>query len=231
MATAIQMRNKLDKVFDKKRATVLAEVITDAYSELVKTGDFNELKAIVKELAEAQNRTEIRVAELAEAQNRTEIKVAELAEDIKVLARGLDETRKELKATRGDVGGLSRSMGYAFENEAYRMLPNVLKEKYGIELKEKLIRIGIGGKEINIFGWAKKNGKDMLIVGETKLRLDDRRRGKRDAFKDLEEKVTAVREEYEGEKIIRVLITHYATKGFMSKAKERDVIVVQSFEW
>ncbi len=80
MDTATAIRNKLEFVFDREQAEILSEVITDAYNELVKTSDFNELKAIVKDLAEAQKRTEIKVEELAEAQKRTEIKVEELAE-------------------------------------------------------------------------------------------------------------------------------------------------------
>lgn len=48
------------------------------------------------------------------------------------------------------VGGLSNSFGYAFENEAYRMLPRVLSEKYGIEIVEKFIRTELGGKEIKV---------------------------------------------------------------------------------
>ena len=31
--------------------------------------------------------------------------------------------------------------------------------------------------------------------------------------------------------IVRLLITHYATKGFLKKAEEKGIIVVQSFEW
>ena len=96
------------------------------------------------ELAEAQRETQKEVGrldrvmqELAEAQKRTEI-------EIQKLSKGLDETR-------GEVGGLSKSMSYAFENEAYRSLPAVLKEKYGIEVKERIIRAEIGGGEINIF--------------------------------------------------------------------------------
>lgn len=58
MQAAVDVKRKLEGAFPKKQASVLAEVITDAYSELVKTSDFNELKGIVKELAEAQNRTE-----------------------------------------------------------------------------------------------------------------------------------------------------------------------------
>ena len=87
--------------------------------------------------------------ELAEAQKRTEI-------EIQKLSKGLDETR-------GEVGGLSKSMSYAFENEAYRSLPAVLKEKYGIEVKERIIRAEIDGGEIcngrEIRGWIGLGGK------------------------------------------------------------------------
>ena len=60
MQTAGDIKEKLEAVFKKDQANVLAEVISDAYRELVKTDDFNELKGIVKELAEAQKRTEIK---------------------------------------------------------------------------------------------------------------------------------------------------------------------------
>jgi hypothetical protein len=216
MQTAIDIKKRLEGVFDKSQAVVLSEVITEAYSDLVKTGDFNELKEIVRELAITQK-------ELAEAQKRTEVKVGELADDIKVLAKGLNEIR-------GEVGGLSRSMSYALENEAYRMMPELLKSRYDIELKERLIRTEIGDKEINIFGRAKRNGEDVLIVGEVKLRLDDRRKKKEDIFEELEEKVKIVKAEYGEENIIKLLITHYATKGFIKKAKDKGVIVIQTFE-
>ncbi|MDY6863912.1 MAG: hypothetical protein SV062_13115 [Thermodesulfobacteriota bacterium] len=49
----------------------------------MKTGDFNELKEIVRELTITQK-------ELAEAQTRTEVKVGELTDDIKILTKGLD---------------------------------------------------------------------------------------------------------------------------------------------
>ena len=252
MLTTIDVRKRLEMVFNEKQAIVLSDVIASSYNELVKTSDFNELKGIVKDiavevkgLAEAQKRTEIKVEELAEAQKRTEIKVEELAGEVKGLAvevKGLAKAQKEtqieiqsltkgLKETRGEVGGLSRSFSYAFENEAYRMLPKILKETYGIEMEEKLIRAEIAGKEINIFGKAKMNGKNIIVIGEAKLRLDDRRKKEdQDVFDELEEKVHAVQKNYK-EEPIKVLITHYATKGFMKKAKDKDVLVIQSFEW
>ncbi len=119
-----------------------------------------------------------------------------------------------------------RSMGYDFENEACRFLPEASKRKYGIEIKEKIVRVGIGGKEINLFGRANRDGREVWVVGEAKTRLDDRRE-KRDAFQELEEKVKAVMAEYGQVEIVRVLVTHYATKGFLDKATASGVIVVQ----
>jgi len=75
MVTTLEIKRQLQTVFDERQAQVLAKVIIDAYTDLVKTSDFNELKGIVKELAEAQKRTEQRMGELAEAQKRTEQRV------------------------------------------------------------------------------------------------------------------------------------------------------------
>jgi chromosome segregation ATPase len=177
-----------------------------------------ELKALSKtvaELAEAQKRTDQRVAELAEAQKRTE-------EEVRTLAQ-------ELKRTRQDLGGLSLSFSYAFENEAYRMLPQVLK-KYGLELEDKLIRKEIAGEEINFFATAKRNGETVYIVGETKLRLDDTKK-RDDVFKQLEKKISAVKKVYGDVQIVPLIVTHFAKASMLKKAKERGIIVVQSFEW
>ena len=255
MKTLTEIKKKLEKVFDEDQATVLSDVISDAYSDLVKTSDFNELKEIVRdigvkvgELAKAQRSTEAKVGELADAQRSTEAKVGELAdaqkEGQKEISR-LDRTMQEiayevqilakgLNDTRGELGGLSRSMSYAFENEAYRLLPDILRKKYGIIVHEKIIRAEIGGKEINIFGKAEKDGREVIVVGETKLRLDERRDKKTkepEILDELEDKVKAVLEEYGKVEIVRVLITHYATKGFLKKAEENGIIVMQSFEW
>jgi chromosome segregation ATPase len=204
----------------------------------------------VAELAEAQKRTDQRLAELAEAQKRTEQKVAELAEaqkkteeELKALSKTVAELAEaqrkteeevrtlaqELKRTRQDLGGLSLSFSYALENEAYRMLPQVLK-KYGLELEDKLIRKEIAGEEINFFATAKKNGKTVYIVGETKLRLDDTKK-RDDVFKQLEKKISAVKKVYGDVQIIPLIVTHFAKESMLKKAKERGIIVVQSFEW
>ena len=213
MQQQTKLTHKLNTVFERPQAVMLAEVITDAYNDLVKTSDFNELKSIVKELAQAQK-------ELAEAQKETQI-------EIKKLAQGLRETN-------GHLGGLGRSVAYALENEAYRMLPELLEKRYGIEMSERLVRTTIEGEEINIFGRGRRQGQDILLVGETKLRLDERRqkkRGQKGVFAQLAAKAEAVASAYPDIEIVLLLITHFARPSVLKHAEEQGIIVVQSFEW
>jgi hypothetical protein len=204
---------ELSAVFEVQQAEAIAKVVTAAYNDLVKTSDFNELKAIVQQLAEAQ-------VEMKQAQ-------VEMQKEMRILAQRVGETNST-------VGGLGMSMAYALENEAYRMMPGLLAEKYGIQLNKRLIRTEIAGEEINLFGQGQRNGDEILVVGETKLRLDERRRSKsgRKHFLDqLEAKAEAVRSVYPEPEIVLLVITHYARPSALKDAEEAGIIVVQSFEW
>jgi hypothetical protein len=248
MQTARHTEFKITASVKKEIIKIVDERIREAH---VTKEDFSELKGIVadigkkvgelaeaqkrteikvEELAEAQKRTEIRVEELAEAQKRTEIRVEELAVEVKELARDIRETRKELHEkidrTNTQLGGLSDSVAYALENEAYRRLPVLLKERYGIEVIDRVIRTEIAGEEINIFAKGHRDGRDVLIVGETKLKLQSI-----SDLKQLNEKIKAVEKEHKGVEIVSLIITHYARPGVLERAEEKDIIVVQSYEW
>ena len=211
----------------------------------------------VEELAEAQKRTEQRVEELAEAQKRTEQRLEGLAQaqeamaqalaslaraqeesqrQIQALARAQEESQRQIQEltrqmveVRRELGGLGRSMSYALENEAYRMLPAFLAEKHGIQVTERFVRTYIGDEEINLFGRGRRDGKEVLIVGEVKVRLEEGRR--EDALEQLEEKARVVQEAYPGEELLLLLVTHHAHPGILQRAQERGILVVQSFEW
>ena len=240
------MVKELAQEFTPPQATLLARVITTAYNTLVKASDFNELKGIVAELAQAQKRTEQRLEQLAQAQQRTEQRLEQLVQaqqdlalaqqrteqTVRTLVRGLAETRAEL-------GGLSRSVSYALENEAYRALPAFLAEHYGIRVTQRLIRTELDNEEINFFGRATRDGQEVLLVGEVKLRLDERRRVRTPegvrlraaALLELERKLAVVRRHYPDLTLVPVLITHYARPAILKEATDQGVIVVQSFEW
>ena len=88
MATIPQIRDRLLKEFSEPQADLLAHVVTEVYDSLATKADLHELTVVVRELADAQGRTELRVGELADAQGRTELRVGELAD-----AQGRTELR------------------------------------------------------------------------------------------------------------------------------------------
>ena len=194
------MLRRLAEVFPAQQAEVLAGVIYDAYNALVKADDFNELKEIVRRLAEAQEQTEQRLAKLT------------------MVMQGLAM----------ELGGLSRAVSYALENEAYRGLPRLLKERLGLEVVGRLMQREVEGEEINIFGEARRGDEVVLVVGEAKLQLD---RGRARVFTQLRRKVEAVRRAYPGREVVAILVTHYARPVFIEEAKAQGVEVFQSYEW
>jgi uncharacterized protein YoxC len=262
MQVARQSMFKITPPIKKEIEKIVDARIKEAH---VTKEDFSELKNIVKDLAAAQKRTELKVEELAEAQKRTELKVEELAEAQKrtegkveelagaqrelaeaqrelaeaqkrtemtlvTLAESVREMSRNIDKLNKDVAGLGKSFGYALENESYRHLPDILQQRYGIAVKGKIIRKGIGGREINLFCPAIKDGREVLVVGEARTKLDVKKE-QPEVFADLEEKVQAVLAEYPQAEIVRVVVTHFASNSFLDKAKARGILVVQSFEW
>jgi len=167
----------------------ILEEIERQREESVTKIDFNDLKAIVKEMALAQNETKLQLTELATASKETRTQMAGLAEALKetgiqmvglaeaqkettiqltglaeaqkettiqltALAAAqsktekalqeLAESHKELKdehtKTRTELGGLSETVGFTLENEAYKFLPALLKKEFGFKLKDNLFR-------------------------------------------------------------------------------------------
>jgi chromosome segregation ATPase len=248
----VRMLNAVDPSIREVLYAILEE-IEKQQKERVTKEEFNELREIIadlsrsvrglaeaqsrtearlSELTEAQSRTEARLSELAEAQSRTEARVEELAASQKELAEAQRKTEEEIRklikgfrSVRMEVGGLSRSVAYALENEAYRHLPGFLRERYGLEVKDRIIRAEIQGEEINLFARIKRNGQEGFLVGESVLRLDDRSK-----LKQVWKKVEAVKESQGGE-VTPIIVTHFATRDMLERAEKAGFIVVQSFEW
>ncbi len=210
--------------------TVKVEELAEAQKKTEERLDSLTVK--VEELAEAQKKTEerldrltVKVEELAEAQKRTEERLEELAEAQKQTEKEVAALARGLKATREQVGGLARSMAYALENEAYRKLPAHLSSFHGIVVQDRIIRADVADEEINFFGRAQKNGKSVILIGESVLRLDDASKLK--SLQAKLEKVSALMPE----ELIPLIVTHYAKPKVLEKAHEAGILVIQSFEW
>jgi DNA repair ATPase RecN len=250
---SIEFLRKLDKLQPE-----LKEILYSLFEELekhreksVSKDEFNELKAIVKELAlsqkelaeaqkrtekrveelaEAQKRTEKRVEELAEAQKRTEKRVEELAEAQKRTEEELKTLSRELKTTRKEVGGLSTTIGYTLENESYKKLPKLLEKDFGITIKEKLKRTyvkDISGNEVevNIFGHGEKGGNPVTIIGEAKSQLS-----RNDIDRFLKKKFKRLEGLYP--EVLLVLVTHMITSSSVEEyMKEKEIALYYSYDF
>jgi len=85
----------------------LVDVLRDELS--VSRVDFAELKAIVRELAQAQQRTELRIEELAQAQKRSETGMEELRGVVRELTAAQQRTETRLEELGGAVQRLAEA--------------------------------------------------------------------------------------------------------------------------
>jgi hypothetical protein len=244
MSITSEVRREIERIVDERveRAWASRDDLTQIKAVLRETVEIQkQTGAAVRELAQRQERTEetlqgmqAAVRELAGQQQRTEAAVRELAEQqtrteatVERLARGIADVRQE-------VGGISNTLGYSLENEAYRSLPGLLRERYRIDIQERFTRRLIRGEEVNFLARARKEGNEVILVGESKLRLGDRSYQPDQAqavFGQLDRKVAAVQEEHPGLQVVKLLVTHFAAPRFLQEAQERGVLVVQSHEW
>ncbi|SFM44245.1 hypothetical protein [Thermodesulforhabdus norvegica] len=90
---------KLDRVPPELRDVLIGviEEIERQREESVTKSEFNELKEIVKQLAEAQRKTEERINELAEAQRVTEERVGRLEAAVEKLVEAQRDTEERVK--------------------------------------------------------------------------------------------------------------------------------------
>lgn len=144
MATIPQIRNRLLEGFPEKQADLLAHVFFEAHDDLVNQADFHALTGVVKELADAQQRTELHVEELAEAQKelaeaqkRTELRVEELADAQKrteITVENLAETQRKMLIRLDKLDGRTLEIQVARHLPAY--VGRVFKKFRVIETQE-----------------------------------------------------------------------------------------------
>ena len=219
---SVELFKKLETVEPSLRSVLLAilEEIEKQQEERVTKYEFRELKEIVADLAQAQKKTEQRldslaqkVNELAEAQKRTEQEIYRLVKRMDVF-----EDRLE---------GISNSVGYSLENRTYKALPKILSQKYGIKVTGRLLRkyfpIGKKNIQINIYGHGKRNGEDIVIIGECKVRPSKREITR---FKKYAEKVA----ELEGKKPFYLFVAHDFPPEIEEFLRANNIPYIWSYE-
>ena len=176
----------------------------------------------MEELAAAQQCTEQRMEELATAQQRTEQRVEELAISQKQLVVEHQETRRQL-------GGLSMTVGYQLENQAYNALPPLLSAEHGITVAERLDRVYVTDKtgqpiEVNIYGKALQEGREVMIIGESKAQLSQN-----DVDRFLKKKVKRLEGVFP--EMFLVLVTHQISEPNVKAYAQRKGVAVYMSSW
>ncbi len=164
MQNTFKIYENLRQTFGDEPARVLTVTIGQVYEDLanvVTKVEFNELKEVVRELAEAQKRTELKVEELAEAQKRTE-------ETVRQLVTGIDDVKKQL-------GGLSADVGYGLEDRYLPLMKPFVLHQYGAQLpttaQRKFILYPNGKRdEVNFYLEGELKGEKVYFIGEAKTK-------------------------------------------------------------
>ena len=178
--------------------------IQKAVGESVRREDFLKLEGVVNQLAEAQKKTENVLTKLVEDHS---------------------ETRKRLES-------MSDAVGYELENKSYRALPTLLKRDLNLQVEGKLLRryvLGPDGKryiQINIYGWGKRNGEKVLILGEAKTSLSKREVNKFMKHVKLLSSLEGVHENH----ILTVAVVHSITPDVEKYAKEKGIKIYWSYD-
>jgi hypothetical protein len=153
MISPTSIKERLNSVFESAQANVLTEIISETYTDLVKTNDFKELKSIVQQLADAQKALTDAQKELADAQKRTE---------------------KELRNLARQVGGLSEAFGGSLEDFALDIVPELLEKNWNLKIEDAgrdEFLINKKTVELDLVIRGSREGHPMIVLGEVKSNL------------------------------------------------------------
>ncbi len=189
-----------------------AEVRALAEAQRRSEGRLDRLEATVAELVEIQKQTQAEVRALAEAQKRPEEELRQLAE--------------EHRLTRERVEGVSNAVGYTLEDRAMRALPALLRQE-GIEVEGKLVRqyvrVGDRERQVNIFGYGRRNGQRVLILGEAKVRPS-----KKEVDRFL--KLAASLEKQEGLPAVLLFVAYDCRPEVEAYLREKNIRFIWSYD-
>lgn len=161
----------------------IINLIEERLKELYVTrSDFRALQRVMKELAEAEKRTEQRIdsltqrmEELAEAQKRTEQRMDTLTQALTQTQLELKQLVEEHKVTRKLWGDLTNTVGYGLEDTIMKYIHDYALKEYGIAITtvdRRYVTYPDGRyDEINIYAEGTKNGTNVYLIGESKAQL------------------------------------------------------------
>ena len=121
-------------------------------------------------------------------------------------------------------------MGYSLENASYKALPSLLEKGFGASvigrLKREYIEYEDGNDDqVNIYGKATKDGKEIMILGETKTHASKKE------IKAFFKLIDRVKRFLKVEDAILLLVVHDLHPSVRRYAESLDLKVYYSYEF
>ena len=239
------MINRVTPEVYKTIVTIIDERVKELH---IRREDFCKLEEAVERLAQAQAKTEKTmgrleeaVERLAQAQAKTEERMGRLEERVggleeamERLAQAQAKTEKAMERLtqaqtemRKEIGGLGATIGFGLEDIGRVVLPGYLERHYNIyvdELTRKFFRVNKKTQiEINLYGEGKKNGKEIVILGETKSRIYE------GEVKKFLRQISEIAPQIKCE-VLKVMFGYLIHPTAMELAKKEGVILVASYQ-
>ena len=124
------------------------------------------------------------------------------------------------------------AVGYNLENQSYKGLPPLLQRDLGIERDSPAHQALPARREkgqylqINVYGWAKKNGHKTLILGEAKTSISRREISR---FQKMVKKAAQV-ENISLNDICQVIVVHNVVPNIEEYVREQGIHLYWSYD-
>jgi len=203
----------------------------ESHAELVNRADFHKLTEVVRDLAEAQKRTEIHVDELAQSQQDMRVTMQDMQasqrdmqasmQDMQASIKDMQVSQLEMQRAVTDlakqVGGLSNTVGANLEDFACELVPELLEKYWRFATvsagPEELTTADGVSREFDVVVRGTIDGRPVTVLCETKATVSPTEVAK---FLRIVEKV---REAYPGEDIRPLFF------GYKANSAARGLIV------
>ncbi|MEM2849834.1 MAG: hypothetical protein QXI36_06140 [Candidatus Bathyarchaeia archaeon] len=183
-------------------------------------------------LTERVDRLAERVDKLAEAQKLTEDRLNILTERVDRLAEAQLRTEDHLKRLEiavsnlaREVGRLSDVVGFGLEDVAKVVVPGWLyrHESIEVELDRRFMYIDGELVEVNLYGDGRRDGEEVIVVGECKSRIYDRE------VREFAEKLEKLVKAFQGRSMYTFMFGFLVHPSADGEARKRGITLIASY--
>jgi len=116
------------------------------------------------------------------------------------------------------IQSIADDLNRQFSSQQAWLLAEIIHEIQSEVATKCFIRTEIDGIEINLFARGEREGKPVVVVGKSKMQINERRANYKEEaqlFEQLENQREVTHEQYPNATPISIIVTHYARPSFI----------------